>query len=1694
MTSISSASSSSASSSNAVISSDPINISEEGIPLSPDHLKCLLAPLNSEFKFSLQDSIGTQVPFDLKTLVSEFHQLLELDSFKMTGSSVLDGLSCLEKREGDLDFLGRIKGNPSKEEVKELFLKAFERTVKITRQKHGVFTYKGRQLFWERRENLPPDKPLNLYDDLKSPLLDALHFGDDFLFITIPFANKDGVKSLDIRIEWGNLDRPSCVTSADCFQYNLLPAILGQSPSNQVTAAEGYSAPLAWQFLQDRKFYVCEKWIPLTRDGLRAYVKTISKGLIPDSYRYEAQFIEAWKGSMHSFYPDLRKYIDRHFDNPTAITAFLINLHAIISSSNIPKKAKFLEGFDIWATKTLAEFQSVPASKEIDSKEEAAGSDFATIRALAFWTYLKDSPHTARLDCKDDLSPTRFQLPFQVGQLLMLPPWKETAALLVGPDKNLVPYLGLMGFPRSPVDMRKMIERKCGSMISVAPKAALFQWIGSKNTDPLIFIPLFAQALPDLGADELDVIQKHLLSLNMEEAVKCIAEMGNPPTPVAFLNAVIAQGFRLPLVLDACRRALQQAQSATELKTGIELAQILNDPEIDQLLEQQILKKQPDLIISFALQRPIKNVESFANQLNQIPRPHDNLTDRWNRYWHKQLDANPNLVHTLLASTHFSVEEKTGFARSILNRAEKQGDYPLFFSCFKSACEAQTIPKEAVDLLVKVAKYNVKDIEHAAQVVETIHQLSLQDYSNDLIRHLLSSLPIASWLQNPRISLQCWKILQVITGHSIDAMAFDAETRSNILSLIFLPLKREAYLATLLEFAQVQSYDVATAILSISRFMWKDPSLLQDGNKSNPIQALFQPFIQNPKWKSPLSRALSQPRFSSLRDTLFPPAPTEEKENPKTLLTLLSQSPRPPEFIQTLKSALRSPELAKHPQLFAILLKLKASDFGDIDTKKAVEAYVSHQTEIHWPLMRHLLDIDAAPPSFLWRQTERLVQISRNNLSTFLIFSSQCLAKAKTPIPEIEQFWTKNLNTLSAPEVKKLMALPHLSPELQEALKQKLAGQAPSSKEFLSMLSKKGDWNPSQLKQMAGQAVDAEQYDKAIEFLRLHADTFAQMDVSSMWSLLAKIPPDKINNLESFNDLAEKALKELEKNKDPEETLRVLSTFSTYFNTAFHLRFNTLLTTAVICVADRPPQKIWELLKPFYRRDANFDLPDGLTIVLINKLAEWKGDPLETLETLSDFCMNSHPDSLSPELLDLFDSLAAQMGEEAFYKSKAARESCDALCYVSITCPQIWDQQDKLTDRFCRHFHKFLDHGQIPSKNSLTHFGKEMLVKQDKKKWDQLIVKTLRTIAEKPGYVEEKGQAWIDFILSFDTTTSPVEELLSLFTHASQRKIFSPEQTVIVFISIQYQLSTHIGKSEDPDYLRIQIPKLHEAFMRMYPWMEKKKTLEVTLPIEINGNLGVMKTNDLLALCLITHIRMLNKALGQKVDTFNETISLLDFAKRLAFHQVNKVNFFRECAFPCLERNTIDQMYALIDRVEEMAFASPTYSAIPMHLKTKDTILMSSILNFSHFLNWTTFKSKDPRVAADIFLYAYRKRPSISYSDLFPEIIDQITTKILSLKDEKGKCLFFERALEVAEHWTTFFRQLNHATDMSPQRLIAQKISIGLANFKTEALAYIERKTKKNKDPDLVKKTQSLLADIAKFIDPLLPRTEQKKN
>lgn len=624
-------------------------------PLPYDQLGRLLDLTKGTYPMEVPTGDGRpplKFELSLPALFKRFHELLgkarvQTEDLSLIGSGVIhvmtgeyDGEK--NKKLRDLDFSIRITTPKDGLIVKNLFLQALAEEARLPKGEKSPF---------------------------ENGWLKDLCIAPKFTLFTLPTVRDGEPFNIDITIVWE--PETSCFSSADCFQADLT-SLLGRSRPFHIKTTDGYDFENSLALLKNKTFYVDPVRAAKLFNGLRAYVRLLTKGLRPRDPTIESVFIKKWEtdfsANPEKFWSDLPKYIERHYGkNPVATAAFFYNLRRCFEVSNIPQ----VERLDKECLKLLGKGDSTPKHAQL-------------LQTLLYWRYQERAYSNL----------TVVTLP-QGQSILMQFPLEASLAVLTDPEiahiPPMHPVLAHLGLPTDIESIRKVV------------------------------LEGFAQSGHKVSPANLELICKNIPKENQKEFWAAIQKMGGIPESVFLdyhLYLLKEPAAHLELILSLDPQIVAKADPAKREqweKARFDAYVKIRDP---QLFLPHCAK--------FCLQNNPTAEE--IKLIEQFPIPEDALVD-YETYLLKQPFSEENFARLLNLPTS-DKSRLTEFTTIQLEMDLGNKDYQAFFQVWKIASTKGCLPKDkAWGYLLQLA--SSKDhylLAHLHRIPEAIAQLG--DLSN----------------------------------------------------------------------------------------------------------------------------------------------------------------------------------------------------------------------------------------------------------------------------------------------------------------------------------------------------------------------------------------------------------------------------------------------------------------------------------------------------------------------------------------------------------------------------------------------------------------------------------------------------------------------------------------------------------------------------------------------------------------------------------------------------------------------------------------------------------------------------------------------------------------------------------------------------------------------------------------------------
>lgn len=1032
------------------ITETPSTPEPDELPLNREELQRLEKALPVHFEFFAEKPFRFRGILDPKVLTWHFQNLLHiylpkarLTALPMIGSTVPDALNHEVNMSGDIDFFGAIENADTlaeKKLVEHVFLEALRAALEIdafdvVEPDGSLSTSFYHRPYGNNGFLIKLPKGQNLFKMAGCRLLKGLRCEHDAPFYArIPLFSDGKERDLDFTIGWGNDARPNCFTSRDCFSADFLPHLNGSKEPLRVRALGGYDAQKAWHLLKEGKFYyINEEEAVKLRGGLRGYARTPTRGYRPVKYTSESAFLKKWDieygpAGLARFFNELQTYLPLHYHgNAAATVAYLTNLRTLFSTHNLPKKEQFLKTFDQESARLLG----------------APDTDFSFLRTVSFWQHFEDR----RLDCSKGIQESRYHFPYPSGHILAHIPWKETAELLsktpVEIDSkwaSIDRFANPMKLPKSAANLRKNLAH---SLLKLRhePRASLFQCLLLEEPSPDTFLSRFTASLPHLDREELVHIETNLAIYHphLNEIRQILSSLREVPREIyliTFLDALL--NGKIPLSDEILKPMMKEAVSSAKSPPALAIAARiaaanprLIDGESKDLLARALLADPAangEALFVFLSIRQSFKAETLEKLREAVPLILPK--ERWIAFWLQQLDQQlpaPFLV-SLIDSPHFNREEKIVLTQKILEVI--RGNYEAYFACWDAAYSQKCLTQDMVPTLVSMAQAASQNSNLIPWVIERIALMQTMGISTETVRTFFQSMTPA-WLELPRNSLQCWRILQRATGRQPDQPAsLDHETRVSLLKSLFKIEDTRTLWRQMLEIGRNHHQHARVSILqdfiAFGQLINTNPCF-----RKFPLNAdfptLFIPLAQEIKPMREVVQHLFDPEYQSIRDECLSglmPHLLPEHLTDKNLEMLLAHGPFPTP-IRLIDAAIhrRLPILRR--ELPTLLKQLGAVNVTP-SIREGSAAFFKAHPEFGLPCFQELLDLDIFPPKTAWE----IVRVRAVPQEHLLEFSHSCVKKEGGPIPGIEEHWEKVLPSCSMPFLTTLLINGVLSPEV----------------------------------------------------------------------------------------------------------------------------------------------------------------------------------------------------------------------------------------------------------------------------------------------------------------------------------------------------------------------------------------------------------------------------------------------------------------------------------------------------------------------------------------------------------------------------------------------------------------------------------------------------------------------------------------
>jgi len=919
----------------------------DSVVLNESQEACLneaIDPGGRGFQFEMKTPFSLRFQIQLPSLIEKFRRLLanegiELLDFRLIGSSATQILQGKGIEGGDLDFLAQVKtidyrGNRTV--LKKIFLAALLEESKIVRsedKKNGTCTYfqRGRQLC-----TLP--QGVNPFEgSYHRRVLEALSCNEQSLFVTLPTSANGAKQSIDIRVNWE--EEVSCISSANSFQCNLLPGFLGETAERRIECAKGYSVQRSLDLLNQGCFEISPDFAIKTSDGLRAYTRLPTKGLIPSNTQanseIEKSFLQKWESEygfetegLHLFFNRVGNYLIRHYkNNPLGAATYLCNLRTFFITQDFSRKEERLKQIDQLASECLTFFSS--------NSSENPPIDISLLHTLLFWssnTSVKKWRQCVK--SPSEVSSTLFSIPLvNKSFLLTLFPLRETFDLLQGDDNRVSFLLQKFGLPGTSADFRRVLLTHLADFPAEnnAPIELLKSlFINSKDSEEL-FIRSFTEKLPHQSPADLvrirSQLNKHPSLGGMAMHIPSDASASPKAQRLSFLLSLCNTGSE-PRKRAAVKVLLNTFLTDRDPPTPDELRSIREtvgklsgplretiQPRIDDHLERQaaedpsrfgdLLEREIEII-------RIKDEEELLPMLKKRAFPSSldaRKKQKWENAWLTRLKERPSsqLYSDFIASPLIDQNLKIELTDSIL-----QSSIPPipFFNCWRTACETNCL---SVRQALKYLKGRSRGMQqhHMSRFLGAIRQtLELNRKLGELSKvekeQLIQLINLRDL--NTDQSQDFWQILQLASGRPSTTPPL---TNPREVLLKLLPFDRDRFLPYLISLLDSKSPAIADILSFVRFFQPSTPSLmhLYDALKENfesqdCIRALIEDLMGNTVWKGSLIKILIERNDTVFLEENLSALLDDSRDLPFEIFKQLIEKPFPPPFkLQLLKLA-----------------------------------------------------------------------------------------------------------------------------------------------------------------------------------------------------------------------------------------------------------------------------------------------------------------------------------------------------------------------------------------------------------------------------------------------------------------------------------------------------------------------------------------------------------------------------------------------------------------------------------------------------------------------------------------------------------------------------------------------------------------------------------------------------------------------
>jgi hypothetical protein len=316
---------------------------------------------------------GLETPFDVEKLIIRYLNLLKtnglsISQFKIIGDALQGMILKQDKQVKAINFLGHLtKIDNSKVCIKDVY-GTFSKVLE-----DELFKQKS-----ETNELKSENKPKPQQHNLKS-----FFPNKEVVFATISLQRinpADPLQKIPFEVCFCFQITPlaHCISSADCFECNLLPLFQQDSPDKiTVTAASGYNIQDAIELLKQGQFSVHVPHIDSTTHGIRLFASLLTKGIFPDDYPSARLYFQKWKQEYRDqvssykqidltvFFNSLTQFLTRQYNiydinDIFSLCLYCINLRTLFDNQDWSSENKgwsdkdlFLRILDINITKIL---------------------------------------------------------------------------------------------------------------------------------------------------------------------------------------------------------------------------------------------------------------------------------------------------------------------------------------------------------------------------------------------------------------------------------------------------------------------------------------------------------------------------------------------------------------------------------------------------------------------------------------------------------------------------------------------------------------------------------------------------------------------------------------------------------------------------------------------------------------------------------------------------------------------------------------------------------------------------------------------------------------------------------------------------------------------------------------------------------------------------------------------------------------------------------------------------------------------------------------------------------------------------------------------------------------------------------------------------------------------------------------------